>query len=287
MNILEIGGGIGSATKKVINDVDASSASSIFSGHEDYIHSKVFDIEKDIVAQGFQEQAYNLVVASFVLHVASSLKRSLHSIRRLVKPGGYLAMLEMTNLEQSRLGYIFSSLPGWWLGADEDRALSPCVNCVERDQLLRETGFSGIDMTTPDKDVLPVPVSTILSQAIDPRVQFLRYPLSSGVGLLDSITRIPVMGGVSGAIDVVDHLEDLVAVGIHPVAVMLNLADLDEPGFKGLTATSLAAVKLLYQSSKYILCVLKGSRAGMPATLRASPSVVPWQSKCLMPSPNL
>ncbi|KAA8649427.1 class I SAM-dependent methyltransferase [Aspergillus tanneri] len=128
MSILEIGAGTGSATKKVISTIgrrfasytftDISSgffdnARELFSSYEDYMLFKVLDAEKDIVSQGFSEHSYHLIIASFVLHATSKLEHTLSNIRRLVKPGVYLVMLEAINLEQSRLGYILDlSLDG-------------------------------------------------------------------------------------------------------------------------------------------------------------------------------
>lgn len=85
-------------------------------------------------------------------------------------------MLEVTNLEQSRLGFIFGSLPRWWLGAEDNRILSPCLS---KEHLLRETGFSGIDNSISDHDALPFPASAIHTQATDAGIEFLRDPLAA------------------------------------------------------------------------------------------------------------
>ncbi|KAI3109622.1 hypothetical protein CBS147333_5269 [Penicillium roqueforti] len=295
MRILEIGAGTGSATKKVISTVGRSfssytftdisngffeNARELFSSHSGQMLFKVLDAEKDITSQGFHEESYDVIVASFVLHATSRLEHTLNNIRRLLKPGGYLVMLEVTNLEQSRLGYIFGSFPGWWLGADDGRVLSPCVTTDEWDRLLRKTGFSGIDSITPDADALPFPASAIVSQAIDPTVQFLRDPLESSGEFLDSKTDILVVGGASDAVhnvrkeilyhlksrfdhvSVIDCLQDLSKAPTSSGYFTLNLSDLDEPVFKNMTAEALAGLKLIYERSAYLLWVTEDSRAG-------------------------
>ncbi|RJE27113.1 polyketide synthase [Aspergillus sclerotialis] len=294
MRIIEIGAGTGMATKKVIGTIDRcfdsytftdissgffENARGLFSSHQDKMTFKVLDAEKDIVSQGFSEHSYDLLIASFVLHATTKLEHTLHNIRRLLKPGGYLVMLEVTNLEQSRLGYIFGSFPGWWLGADDGRVLSPCVTNGEWDRLLRKTGFSGIDSVTSDVDALPFPASAIVSQAMDQSVQFLRDPLGSSAGVIELKTEILVVGGISDAvrdmrdgilyhlkpwfdrISVVDRLQDLGKTSLPSGIFTLNLSDLDEPVFKNMTSESLAALKLIYERSSYLLWVTEDSRA--------------------------
>lgn len=37
-----------------------------------------------------------------------------YEIRSLLKPGGYLVLLELTDREPSRIGFLMGGLPGWW-----------------------------------------------------------------------------------------------------------------------------------------------------------------------------
>lgn len=246
---------------------------------------KVLDIEKDASAQGFVEHSYDMIIASFVIHATSKLEQTLKNVRRLLKPGGYLLMLEVTNLEQSRLGFIFGSLPGWWLGGDDGRSLSPCVTSAEWDVLLRKTGFSGIDSVTPDLDSLPFPASALATQAVDPCVEFLRDPLSSAYEIIRSnkaMEQLVILGGntmttaklsntISGLLQ--DHchqitrvkaLEGLLTDAIPPMATILNLIELDEPIFKSMNKNSLAGLKALFDKSKNILWITQGCRADNP-----------------------
>ncbi|KAF7590282.1 hypothetical protein BBP40_003019 [Aspergillus hancockii] len=297
MDILEVGAGTGSATKKIFNNdaiafesytfTDISTgffenAQGLFASRKDRIHFRVLDIEQDVVLQGFPEQSFDVIIACHVLHATSKLVSSLQNVRRLLKPGGYLVMLEVTNLQQSRLGYIFGSLPGWWIGAGDGRELSPCVTSDEWDRLLRQTGFSGIDTVSSDEDALPFPSSVIVSQAVDQTVEFLRNPLLPQANLLNPAANIVVVGGVSkpvnglrqevlnhlqsrfASVSVVDRLDDLVSVHLAPGTVTLNLSDLDEPVFEDLTLTSFVALKLLYEHSNYVLWVTEDSRGCNP-----------------------
>ena len=86
------------------------------------------DIEKDVAKQGFAEQSFDVVIASLVLHATNNLEATMRNVRKLLKPGGYLLMLEITDNDPMRFGFIFGGLPGWWLGQNDGRMLSPCVS---------------------------------------------------------------------------------------------------------------------------------------------------------------
>ena len=88
-------------------------------------------------------------------------------------------MAEVTNNDPIRGGFIFGALPGWWLGADDGRVLSPCISSAQWNDILQRTGFSGADAITLELDRFPYPGSIIASQVVDPQVDFLRRPLSA------------------------------------------------------------------------------------------------------------
>lgn len=301
MSILEVGAGTGGATKHVMKAIrgtfksytftDISSgffenAKDLFQDYEGKMVFKVLDLEKDVSSQRFVEQSYDLVIASFVLHATSKLRVTMENVRRLLKPGGYLLMLEVTNLEQSRLGFIFGSLPGWWLGAEDNRTLSPCLPKEQWDRLLQETGFSGIDTSTPDHDALPFPASAIVTQATDPSIEFLRDPLAAPYDAIKNgpaVQDLVLLGGKSSKVaNFVNSLREILqshanSITHHTTLEQLNseslpngattvvLADLDEPMFSSLTGKGLDGLKALYERSRAVLWVTQGSRADNPS----------------------
>ena len=123
--------------------------------------------------QGFEEAYYDMVVASNCLHATRSLKDTLNHCRRLLRPGGYLVLLEITR-DHLPIQLIMGTLPGWFLGADEGRTWAPTISLDEWGMLLKETGFSGVDTSST-----PSFCSVIMSQAIDKAVQVLHEPLSA------------------------------------------------------------------------------------------------------------
>ena len=97
-------------------------ARSRFSQYQRFIEMKTLNIEQDptekqvsfflilemiSVAEigshhfhkGFESESYDVVVAVNVLHATKSIRETLKNVARLLKPGGYLVMLEITNGE--------------------------------------------------------------------------------------------------------------------------------------------------------------------------------------------
>ncbi|KAI9848698.1 MAG: putative Hybrid PKS-NRPS biosynthetic cluster [Sclerophora amabilis] len=296
MNVLEIGAGTGGATKSFLKHLgesfstyaftDISSgffekASEVFASYSSNMTFKVLDIEKDIEQQGFADGSFDLIIASLVLHATRNLEETLRNVRRLLRPGGYLLLLEITENEQMRFGLIFGGLAGWWLGYDDGRAFSPCIGLDEWSTLLKRTGFSGIDTAIPHHDTLPVPLSIVVSQAVDDKVEFLKQPLAPSQ-LMTVIPELTMIGGGGvesaklvadihqtltsrcGRIKKIQSLQDI-RPDILPVGgTVLCLSDIDEPVFKSMNAEKLRGFQEIFKQSKNILWITRGSRSGDP-----------------------
>lgn len=130
MNILEIGAGTGSATLPLLQaltspeDVllhryhytDISSgffeqARTKFAEWKDKINFQPLDISSDPLAQGYSESTYDLIVASNVIHATPALDTTMTNIKKLLKPGGRVAFIEV-NSGFAAVNMIFGSLPG-------------------------------------------------------------------------------------------------------------------------------------------------------------------------------
>ena len=156
---------------------------------------KVYDAEKDPLAQGFTEGAYNVIIASLVVHATAELDKTMRNIRKLLKPGGFLIIGEGSSDGplQSGDGFIYGALPGWWLGVDEGRNLSPFVNVPQWDAILKRTGFSGINIISPSKFLDIFGVIIFVSQAVDDRINFIREPLSFSTST--NLKKLVIVGG--------------------------------------------------------------------------------------------
>lgn len=239
----------------------------------------MLDVEKDPVQQGYAEGAYDLIIAFSVLHATSNLERTLRHTRRLLRPGGYLLVGEANNSIQpgSLPGVIFGTLPGWWLGHDDGRVLSPLISTEQWDGLLRSTGFSGINVTAPDELQDFFGATLFLSQAIDDVVNFLRSPLSTP-SILSPIDTLAIVGGQTdrsasitdklkvilkdfvSEVHIFETVEDVNFDRIGPCSPIISLAELDKPIFKDLTPTRFSALKKTFGAARDLLWLTGGRR---------------------------
>ena len=134
MKILEIGAGTGGTTLRVLQTLTQDGrpmfdnydftdispgffdpAKSLLKEWLGKVRFKTLDVERSPDAQGFAEESYDLVIASNVLHATKSMDNTLENVRRLLKPGGRLALIELTRLRPA-WSIVFGLLPGWWNG---------------------------------------------------------------------------------------------------------------------------------------------------------------------------
>lgn len=298
--ILEVGAGTGGATRPILKrighdfssytftDISAGffgSAQSEFAAYNDQMTYSILDLEQDMQAQGFEKHSYDLVVASFVLHATKSLEQTVRRVRSLLKPGGYLIMYEVTNVDLIRGTALFGCLPGWWQGMEEGRTLGASVTESKWDSILRRTGFSGIDTMTPIHDALPLPNSVLVSQAVDDWVEFIREPLLARPSLFlgrSVIKHLFIVGGTTFRVsrlieDVqklirvfceeiirVETLEELDHAKVDSNATVLVLEDLDQPVFKDITAARFDSLKKLFGLEKAIVWVTQDRMVDNP-----------------------
>ncbi|KAI0199877.1 putative polyketide synthase [Astrocystis sublimbata] len=303
MNIIEIGAGTGGATKAILDDINQrfdsytytdisaaffENASSHFSETSRKMSFKVLDVESDPVEQGFLEGTYDLAVAFFVLHATRDIEAALIHIRRLLRPGGFLVVgegLEGQNQIASS-GFIFGTLPGWWLGAGKDgRDLSPHISPKEWDALLRKTGFSGLDFHVPNQWETVLNSHHFVTQAVSDEIQFLRAPLAvSSAWTPPGLEELIIVGGQTclsqklirtiesilprspvNHITTVEKLTDIDLKSLHNTSItMLCLTELDKPVFKDMSHDVFETMKSLFGSENRIFWVTSGCFGRQP-----------------------
>ena len=262
-------------------------AADSLAAYRDKMIYQVLDIEKPPVSQGYKAHSYDIVIAFNVLHATRSLQTTLANTRQLLKPGGYLLLLEFTNNDPIRFGTTMAGLPGWWLGADDGRVMMPTVSTRAWHSTLRKAGFSGVDTTTPEIDGVTWPISILVSQAVDNQVNFLRRPLSSiSSTVLSSSVRIEslvILGTgtlVSSRIaeEIAEYLEPFCdeitildglpskeqATSLSPLSIFVNLADLDTPIFKSVTTEKMEGLKRMFDLAKHVLWITQGALMDEP-----------------------
>lgn len=195
LNILEVGAGTGSSTAAVLDVLhprassdDPEPASSVagytftdissaffekakdkFKYCSDIMEYKVLDAEKDIESQGFALNQYDYIVAGNVIHATADLRKTLTNLRKLLKPGGKIVIHEGIRQDLYWSAIAFGQLKGWWLSVEPMREWCPWIRPSQWAPLLRDSGFSGIDLELKDSQNEQLnSQSLMIASAVDP-----------------------------------------------------------------------------------------------------------------------
>ena len=300
MNILEIGAGAGNGNlaKLTLQElghafksytltsdsvISPSKAEEVLKSWATRIKFQALDIEGDLLAQGYVEHSYDLVIAANALHATKNPQDAVANVRKLLKPGGFLLLLEITG-DVLRTNFMMSGLPSWWPDGDDGRRYGPTSSVPQWTWILKETGFSGVDQVTNDLANDPrQTVSVMLSQAVNDEVMFLRNPLYPpalpiSLGSLCLIGRherrkvditrymvssCRILGRGVPSIVLLDRIEDVLNQA-RPMNSVIFLQDLDEPIWKSLSEDKLSAFKKLFHEARQVLWVTSGCRLENP-----------------------
>ena len=194
LRILEVGAGTGSSTAAMLeglvplvddNEGDTEScvatytftdisaaffekAKEKFLRYGGIMEYKTFNAEKDAGLQGLELGSYDLVVAGNVVHATADLRKTLTTIQKLLKPGGKLILHEGIRQDLLWSGLSFGQLPGWWMGVEPIRQWSPWILAQQWDEVLRDSGYTGIDLNLADRaDPFLHTQSLLVATAVD------------------------------------------------------------------------------------------------------------------------
>ncbi|KAG9238233.1 hypothetical protein BJ875DRAFT_492652, partial [Amylocarpus encephaloides] len=184
MRVLEIGGGTGSATlplfqtlgpdgilpfsKYDFTDVSAGfleRSKARLESWAGYLHFQTYDITRDPVEQGFTKGVYDLIIASNVIHVATSLDNALSRVKSLLKPGGRLVLIETTR-DFPYYTACFGVLEGWWGGVHDGRQDGPLISIERWNTALLRNGFSGAEIAVKDYGGAIHRAATLVTRAL-------------------------------------------------------------------------------------------------------------------------
>lgn len=188
LKFIEIGAGTGATTRALLRTLVLTTSTPLFKQYtftdispaflqkarenfsgQTRLDFLILDIEEDPCAQGFCEAQYDVLIASLVFHATRDLSLTLKRARKLLKPGGKLVLMELTEPENIRTGFIFGLLPGWWLGTESFRQQSPCISEERWNEMLLNNGFSGNDLVFRDHRTEECHLwSIIISTAVAP-----------------------------------------------------------------------------------------------------------------------
>jgi len=290
MKILEVGAGTGSFTGHILapllhseheedearisqydfTDISESfleRARDKFASARSFMNFKLLNVEHSPEGQGYSLGTYDMVVAGWVLHATPSLDVTVQNVRKLLKPGGKLVLLEITQPDILRNGFAFGTLPGWWLGTEEYRTCSPCVSESQWQQVLVKNGFSGIDFALPDYETEICRESSIIiataesQQTQSPQQQKLlimvdpQYPIQAFVA--DRICK-----SRSEAADQsceIISLDELSSYKSHEESTILSLLELEKPILYDLEETDFYTLRHALKAHQTVIWVTAAS----------------------------
>ena len=112
LRVLEVGAGTGGLTTFLLPRLPAERSEYVFtdlsplflhaaqerdSAQFPFLQTRSLDIGKPTETQGFEAGSFDLVVAANVLHATPRLHDTLEHVQQLLKPGGWLMLLEAAN----------------------------------------------------------------------------------------------------------------------------------------------------------------------------------------------
>ena len=158
LRILEMGAGTGGTTSKMLpllarldvpvkytmTDLSSSLIAAARKRFKQYpfVEFKVLNIESPPDPQLLHSQ--HIVLATNCVHATRNLVLSTTNIHRILRPDGFLLLLEMTE-QVPWVDFIFGLLEGWWLFEDGRRhALAPATHW---EKTLLSVGYAHVDWT--------------------------------------------------------------------------------------------------------------------------------------------
>ncbi|KAL4997562.1 hypothetical protein BDV10DRAFT_201827 [Aspergillus recurvatus] len=289
--ILEIGAGTGGATRHCLKalgtdaeggplaesytftDVSVGffeAAREEFAPWADILTFARLDIETDPADQeGVELGGYDIVIACEVLHATRSMANTMANVRKLLKPGGTLLLLEATK-DQLDVQLTFGLLPGWWLSEEPERIWTPSLSTPFWHQVLKKAGFTGVafELRDCESDEL-YSLSTLLSTV--PPEQPPRLPSAEDIIIVTSSKAPPpsswsellqeniaVATGSTSSKPAVHVLEESTMTNPYRGKLCVFVGEVEQPILHDVTADALTALQAMVIHSKGLIWVTRG-----------------------------
>ncbi|KAI1384387.1 ketoacyl-synt-domain-containing protein [Hypoxylon trugodes] len=221
---------------------------------------KTLDMEHPVAGQGFKENSYDLVIGGSCVHATKLLGNTLPNLRRLLKPGGKLVLLEMTKPTDISSCFFATLASGWWLSQEEARTKnkSPLVSENEWDEYLKQNGFSGNDLVLRntregEANIASVIVSSALEETKQEKISsplrrvFVVDPQYEGQkNLADAISK---------GEDIVVPLNQLGDTSFSSSDVAVSLVEIDNPLLYQLSEEQFSRVQILLKQARNLIWV--------------------------------
>ncbi|KAL7956644.1 putative polyketide synthase [Trichoderma compactum] len=243
LRVLEVGAGTGAITKLVLTTLGKrdDAAARLKLEYAQFLEYKILNIEKDPAEQGFPVGQYGVVIANNVIHACSSINRCLAHCSSMLRPGGVLLLGELTTT-MARVPIIFGTLPGWWLGENDNRKWGPRLSESEWDIHLRQNGFGGLHVSFRDDSREDIYQSSLIFSVA---VETTSPPLPMNVVVVKPAVADPVVDAMASKLS-----KRLEKEGIQVEVV--SLQDANATDFSG------KACIVAVESNKPLLHEIKG-----------------------------
>lgn len=229
------------------------------------------DIEEDPESQSFGIGIYDLVVACQVLHATKNIQRTMENVRKLLKPGGRLILVESTQ-DEVDIQMVFGTLPGWWLSEEPERMLSPTLTVDAWTSHFNKPGFGGLDIEVGDCENRQEYVMSVMmaTASVEPESQ-----PRANIAVILSSTQAPPPEWINNLTQLI-QTTTLLDCSVHSIGqpeiradAFIYLGDLDQPSLNQLTADEFHNLKFLIGASQYALWITRGGVMNCESPLSA------------------
>jgi acyl transferase domain-containing protein/enoyl-CoA hydratase/carnithine racemase/acyl carrier protein/SAM-dependent methyltransferase len=201
IRILEVGAGTGGTTAIVLPPLEPYrrniaeyaytdiSKAFLFQAEErfvpqyPFVQPRIFDAERPLDGQNIEAGAYDIVIATNVLHATRDIRRTLGACKAALRKGGLLLLNELSG--RSLFAHLtFGLLEGWWL--PDDCALripdSPGLYPERWREVLSQEGF-GVALPVPEAHALGQQIIVAQSDGVVWQRQATQSAAKPAVGL--------------------------------------------------------------------------------------------------------
>lgn len=180
IRILEVGAGTGGTSRAVFAALASQGADVevyytdvadgfVAHGRETFAQAYPFarfrslDIEKDPIAQGFEQRSFDIIFAANALHVAADIGEALDRVQQLLAPDGLLVLSEATTNTEV-LALTFGLLDGWHRYRDPERRIphAPLLSAEQWRETLARSGFTRVAVYGPGLSADAAPSQRLL-----------------------------------------------------------------------------------------------------------------------------
>ncbi|KAF5634193.1 polyketide synthase [Fusarium sp. NRRL 52700] len=198
LNVLEVGASTSNNTETVfdalreqknvfytLTDASLSVLEQAKSGiTKDLLKLKSLDVSRDPIEQGFSPNTYDVILVNNILHTSNSIAETLANLRKLLVPGGALALVGLSDISPA-YSLIMGMNGNMW--SDEHCEQLPYPSNDAWNKLLQCNQFSGLEPATKTFDYIGQSCYCVISTAVTSTQRLMVNILPGSQGSLFSL----------------------------------------------------------------------------------------------------